>query len=244
VIAGVVTDTGGHPLANVCEHVFVASTLPTYRGNNYAPAIYQTCTGSGGSYSIPLVTPGSARYNIQFIDQNGRYLPQWYGDTSGPGSGALMGYNHPGTAITVTANATTTVNATMLPIPSGITTHPTVTQTVDTNGHTTNLWAVSGTITVTNTNNVALTGVTVTDAVNHPNATCVVTGGTRVTIAASPAYPGPLVTASFPYTCTYKASPGAENEINTATVTWDVNTNVPNTFYQYSQPFSFRGVAR
>ena len=244
VIAGVVTDASGRPLANVCEHVFVASTLPTYRGNNYAPATYQACTGSDGSYSIPLVTPGSARYNVQFIDQNGRYLPQWYGDTSGPGTGALMGYNHPGTAITVTANATTTVNATMLPIPSGITADPTVTQTVDADGHTANSWAVSGTITVTNTNNVALTGVTVNDAVNHPNATCVVSGGTGVTIAASPAYPGPLVSASFPYRCTYSASPGEETEINTATVTWDVNTHIPDTFHQYSQPFSFRSAAR
>jgi hypothetical protein len=121
VIAGQITDPSGHPLADVCVHVFLASLLTTYNGNNYAPATYQACSGDDGTYSIPLVVPGSARYNVQFIDQNATYLPQWYGDTSGPGTGALKGYNHPGTPVSVTANATTTVNATMQPIPSGIT---------------------------------------------------------------------------------------------------------------------------
>ncbi|WP_345630552.1 carbohydrate-binding protein [Rugosimonospora acidiphila] len=231
VIAGRITDAAGHPLAAVCAHVFLASSLPTYRGNNYAPATYQACSASDGTYSIPLVNPGSARYNVQFIDQNATYLPSWYGDTSGPGTGALIGYNHPGTPITVTANTTTTVDATMQPIPSGI--------TVSSTGKAAppNTWSVSGTITVTNHNNVPLSGVTVTDSVNDPNAKCVVTGGTGATIAASPLYPGALVTADFPYTCTYSAPPATVSEVDTARATWDFNTNVPNDSYQYTQQF-------
>lgn len=242
VIAGVVTDAHGRPLADVCEHVFVAATLPGYTGNNYAPAAYQACSDRAGRYSIPLVAPGSARYDVQFIDQRGRSLPQWYGDTSGPGSGALKGYNHPGTAITVTAGATTAVNATMLPLPSGITTTPAITKTVERAGRSATSWSVSGTITVTNDNNVALTGVTVTDAVGDRHARCVVTGGTGVTIAASPAYPAPLVTAAFPYTCTYAKPPASLDETDTARATWDADTAVPSTSYQYSQPFTFKGV--
>jgi Putative Ig domain len=232
VIAGRITDASGHPLAGVCAHVFLASSLPTYTGNNYAPATYQACSGRNGTYSIPLVTPGSALYNVQFIDENARYLPQWYGETSGPGTAALKGYNNPGTPITVTADATTTVDATMQPIPSGITVNPPA--------QSSGTWSVSGTITVTNTNNVPLTGVTVTDSVNDPNATCVVTGGTGVTIAASPPYPGALVTAAFPFTCTYPAPPARVNEVDSATATWAPNTNVPNDSYQYTQPFRTR----
>jgi hypothetical protein len=236
VIAGTITNSSGQPLADVCAHVFVASTLPGYTGNNYAPAIYQTCSASDGSYSIPLVTPGTARYNVQFIDGASKYQPQWYGDTSGPGTAARMGYNHPGTAISVAANSTTTVNAVMVPLPSGITATPTVLRQP---GATSSSYAVSGTITVTNYNNVALTGVVVTDAINDPSATCVVTAGTGVTIPASPLYPAPPVTASFPYTCTYAAPPTMDDETDSATATWAPNNNVPNTSYQYAQPFSF-----
>lgn len=82
--------------------------------------------------------------------------------------------------------------------------------------------------------------MTVTDSVNDPNATCVVTGGIGATIAASPPYPGALVTATFPFTCTYPAPPARVNEVDTATATWDFNTNVPNDSYQYTQPFRTR----
>lgn len=236
VIAGQITDSFGHPLAGVCVHVFPASLLATYSGNNYAPATYQACSGYDGTYSIPLVIPGSARYNVQFIDQNAGYLPQWYGDTSGPGTAALMGYNHPGTPVSVTAGATTTINAVMQPIPSGITVNrPTAAER--SSAGTPAIW---GTITVTNRNNVPLTGVTVTDSVNDPDATCVVNGGTGVTIAASPPYPGALVTAIFPYTCTYSGPPRSVAEVNTATATWDPSTHVPGDSYQYTQPFRTR----
>lgn len=230
VIAGTITDAAGHPLADVCAHVFVASSLTTYTGNNYAPATYQACSGRDGRYSIPLVTPGTADYNVQFIDQDARYLPQWYGTTSGPGTAALKGYNQPGTAITVTTGATTTVDATMQPIPSGITVNP----------PTPGARSISGTITVTNDNNVPLTGVTVTDSVNDRHTRCVVTGGTGVTIAASPSYPGTLTTETFPFTCVYSSPPAHANEVDTATATWTPSDNVPNDSYEYTQPFRTR----
>jgi Carboxypeptidase regulatory-like domain len=235
VIAGTITDASGRPLARVCAHVFVASSLPGYTGNNYAPATYQACSASNGTYSIPLVTPGTARYNVQFIDQNAKYMPQWYGDTSGAGTAALKGYNHPGTPVTVTAGTTTKVNATMQPIPSGITVNQA--EPGRSSGSTS---SVSGTITVTNHNNVPLTGVNVTDSVNDRNAKCTVTGGTGARIPASPLYPGALATATFPYTCTYSAPPASVNEVDTANAAWAPNTNVPNDSYQYTQQFRTR----
>jgi hypothetical protein len=82
--------------------------------------------------------------------------------------------------------------------------------------------------------------VTVTDSVNDPHATCVVAGGTGVTIAASPLYPGALVTATFPFTCTYQAPPASAKETDTATATWAPSANVPNDDYQYAQQFATR----
>lgn len=116
-IAGRITDASGRPLKDVCAHVFLASSLIAYNGNNYAPATYQACSDADGRYRIPLAVPGSDRYNVQFIDSDARYQPQWYGDTGGPGTSALKGYDHPGTPVSVTAATTTTVNAVMTPLP-------------------------------------------------------------------------------------------------------------------------------
>jgi hypothetical protein len=231
VIAGRITDASGRPLAGVCAHVFVASSLTNYDGNNYAPAAYQACSGPDGRYSIPGVIPGSAYYDVQFIDSDARYLPQWHG-APGPGTTAVLGYDHPGTPVSVTAAAWATVNATMRPIPSGITVSAPA-RTAD------GRWAVSGTITVTNYNNVPLTGVTVTDSVSDSRAVCTVTGGTGVTIAASPQYPGALTTAAFPYTCRYPAPPPRTSETESATARWTPSPNIPNDSYEYTQ--SFRG---
>ncbi|MHB8960129.1 MAG: prealbumin-like fold domain-containing protein [Candidatus Limnocylindrales bacterium] len=77
---------------------------------------------------------------------------------------------------------------------------------------TDSLWGVTGQITVTNSNSVAVSGVAVTDAINDANATCDVTGGST-TIASGGS-------ATFDYTCTYTAAPAAQTQTNTATVTW------------------------
>ena len=77
---------------------------------------------------------------------------------------------------------------------------------------TDSLWGVTGQITVTNSNSVAVSGVAVTDAINDANATCDITGGST-TIASGGS-------ATFDYTCTYTAAPAAQTQTNTATVTW------------------------
>ncbi len=72
-------------------------------------------------------------------------------------------------------------------------------------------WTVTGKIDVTNPNLYAVSGVSVSDAIDS-NATCTVTGGSS-SIAAG-------ATATFNYTCTYSAAPAANSQTNTATVTW------------------------
>jgi len=74
-------------------------------------------------------------------------------------------------------------------------------------------WQVNGKITVNNSNADPITGVDVTDAVNDPNATCTVTGGTGLTICGG----GSVVVA---YTCTYSSAPANPTETNTATIAW------------------------
>jgi len=78
-------------------------------------------------------------------------------------------------------------------------------------------WKVSGAISVSNTNSAAVSGVEVTDAINDPNASCSVTGGTNATL------PAESVTA-FAYSCTYSSAPETSSETNTATVKWDMQT--------------------
>ncbi|HEX4253903.1 MAG TPA: carboxypeptidase-like regulatory domain-containing protein, partial [Streptosporangiaceae bacterium] len=227
VISGRITDARGRPLAGVCAHVFTASSLTSYDGDNYAPAVYQACSDRDGRYSISGVIPGDGRYDVQFIDSRARYRPRWHGDTPGQGTTALKGYNHPGTPVSVAAGATTAVDATMRPIGSGITV------TVGRDG------LVTGTITVTNDNSVPLTGVTVTDSVDDPGARCAVAGGTGATIAASPPYPGAPTTAVFSYSCVWPRLPAWADETDTATVTWDPSPHVPGTSRRYTQPFRF-----
>jgi len=75
-------------------------------------------------------------------------------------------------------------------------------------------YVVSGTITVTNLNNFAVTGVDVTDSVTDINAVCAVTDGAATTIPANSV-------VTFPYSCSYSAAPTSLlTEDNTVTVTW------------------------
>ncbi len=77
-------------------------------------------------------------------------------------------------------------------------------------------WQVSGQITVTNPNTAVVTGVTVTDAIDDPNATCAVSGGSS-TVPASGAI-------AFDYVCTYSAAPASPSQTNTATISWPAQT--------------------
>jgi len=86
---------------------------------------------------------------------------------------------------------------------------------------TTSVWQVGGTITVTNPNDwepiTSVSPVTVTDAIDN-GGSCLVTGGTGVTIAASGS-------TTLNYTCTYlSAPPSAAAFTNTATATWSGST--------------------
>ena len=77
-------------------------------------------------------------------------------------------------------------------------------------------WQVSGQITVTNPNTAVVTGVTVTDAIDDPNAICAVSGGSS-TIPTSGAI-------AFDYVCTYSAAPASPSQTNTATISWPAQT--------------------
>jgi hypothetical protein len=78
-------------------------------------------------------------------------------------------------------------------------------------------WAVAGEITVSNPNDVDISGVAVTDAVSN-GGTCSVTTGTGLTVPAN----GSLTRA---YSCAYANAPSSANGTNTATATWDAATN-------------------
>jgi hypothetical protein len=89
-------------------------------------------------------------------------------------------------------------------------------------GFTDSAWQVAGNITVTNTNAFAVSGVTVTDAVDD-GGSCSITdaaGGANETVpAATTLGPGTLV---VPYKCTYTlATSTPADGTNTATATWD-----------------------
>ena len=77
-------------------------------------------------------------------------------------------------------------------------------------------WQVNGQISVSNPNPAAVNDVTVSDAIDDPNATCTVSGG-------SPTIPAAGV-ATFDYTCVYSAAPQSPSQTNTATINWPAQT--------------------
>ena len=78
-------------------------------------------------------------------------------------------------------------------------------------------WQVVGKITVINPNDWEDIVADVTDAVDN-GGTCVVTGGSNVTV---PKGGGSVV---LDYTCTYSSTPTPSSGVNTATASWDKNT--------------------
>jgi len=83
-------------------------------------------------------------------------------------------------------------------------------------------WTVTGSITVSNPNNVAFSGVDVTDAIDNGAGDCTVTGGSNAVVpAANGQVPGQLV---LDYTCTYAQKPSPDFGTNTATATWNAGT--------------------
>ena len=77
-------------------------------------------------------------------------------------------------------------------------------------------WEVSGQLTVENPNSADVTDVVVSNAVDDPNATCVVLGDSS-TIPAN----GSTV---FDYSCSYSAAPASSSQTSTATISWPAQT--------------------
>jgi hypothetical protein len=80
-------------------------------------------------------------------------------------------------------------------------------------GYVDSNWNVSGQITVTNPNDFAISGATVSDEVSN-GGTCTVTGGSNMTIPANDS-------VVLDYSCTYAAAPTVAAGNNTATAVWD-----------------------
>ena len=77
-------------------------------------------------------------------------------------------------------------------------------------------WEVSGQLTVENPNSGDVTDVVVSNAVDDPNATCVVVGESS-TIPANGS-------AVFDYSCSYSAAPASSSQTSTATISWPAQT--------------------
>jgi hypothetical protein len=95
-------------------------------------------------------------------------------------------------------------------------------------------WAVTGTITVDNSNSFSITGVKVSDDINDANDydSCSVSAGSDVannSYAASGATIPESTSVTYPYSCSYSHSPSATSQTNTATATWDAQNGLPHT---------------
>ena len=77
-------------------------------------------------------------------------------------------------------------------------------------------WEVSGQLTVENPNSADVTDVVVSNALDDPNATCVVVGDSS-TIPANGS-------AVFGYSCSYSAAPASSSQTSTATISWPAQT--------------------
>ncbi len=93
-------------------------------------------------------------------------------------------------------------------------------------------WKANGTITVFNPNTFAVT-VDVTDSINDPNASCVVTDGTDVSIPAESS-------EEFDYSCTYSDEPASGTE-NTAVAAWDTTGDLAAGTADFSVGVDFSG---
>jgi hypothetical protein len=102
--------------------------------------------------------------------------------------------------------------------------------------------AVGGTITVTNPNDFAVTGVSLTDALDD-NTGCTVDDGTYTdgngdeqTVAASGDDIPSLTVVEYNYSC---SPSGTTSTLNTATASWDVGNNLPDTSKEGSAAVSW-----
>ena len=132
----------------------------------------------------------------------------------------LTGSNfaRPTFARTINWNVTKSVDQAGQNVPDGgsATFNYTVTVTHDDGAGTDSGWQVTGQITVFNQNDAAVDDVAVSDAIDDPNAKCVVSHG-------SSTIPGEGH-ITFDYACMYSAAPDAVNETSTALISWPAQT--------------------
>lgn len=100
---------------------------------------------------------------------------------------------------------------TFVPEGTPATLHYTVTATPD--AGTDSAWSLGGTVTVTNPNADAVSGVAVAATVDDPSGSCSVDGGSGATI------PG-AGSADFPVSCSWSSAPIATSETLSATISW------------------------
>jgi hypothetical protein len=92
-------------------------------------------------------------------------------------------------------------------------------------------WQVNGTITVSNPNSFAVSGVNISDAIDN-SGNCSVTNGSNLTVPAN----GSVIRS---YSCTFSSNPASGT--NTATATWSTFGS-PNTSAQGTASYNFSGV--
>jgi hypothetical protein len=85
-------------------------------------------------------------------------------------------------------------------------------------------WAVTGDITVSNPNDYDFTGVDVTDAIDN-GGSCTVSAGSPGSVDPTSATIPGNGSIDFPYSCSYGSAPSPAAGTNTATATWDPQTN-------------------
>jgi hypothetical protein len=231
----VVTNTGDVSLSQITVsddrkvHVSCPQT-------SLQPGASMTCTGSGpavpGQYTNVAVVTGTA--------PNGRHVTasdvsHYYGlvdptvtnnntdvtDPAAPAFTRVYSWSISKSADTSLAGA-----------PGG-TVSVTYAVTVKEAGYTDSGWRLTGGIELVNPNPTALSGVTVTDAVNN-GGSCTVAGGTNVSLPAG----GQPVTLG--YSCTWAAAPSSLSGVDTVTASWDAALNhTPNGSAQSQTSFTF-----
>ena len=96
------TFTFTQPLANISVHLVAAGTT--------TDAVAPVTSASNGWYEFDGVAPGN--YQVEFADPAGAYVTQWYSTAAG-GSATQAGAS---TVALTAGRATTTVNATLVPV--------------------------------------------------------------------------------------------------------------------------------
>jgi hypothetical protein len=167
---------------------------------------YDDTTNGGGVYVLAVCptagTAGSCKYDAFKVASAG----------GGPSTTDLVAVKTADTSYTTTYSwdVEKSVDRTAVSVSGPGTATFSYTVDVTKSAGVSTAYAVSGTVTVFNTNTFDVNGVSVTDAV--AGATCGVTGGSSTVAAGS--------SEVFSYSCAFAGTPSPASGINEATVTW------------------------